>query len=201
MWECLHLILSYYWGSASTPGSLYHLREIISRHQVDKKGKTFNISDEFIHHCFKANLIANICNQLKINLHIQQILHENSKVWLEKISKQLLENSIMPTMSADPLYMMHRSFLYTAFLYLDFREAIRYEEGEHIIRLWKFWLPPFIGCKCNNYAVETVNLLANLKADFPKHISYLATHNRIVNVDGRAGHGKLIDQMVEHYNL
>ena len=102
----------------------------------------------------------------------------------------------VPYDSADPVKLMHHSFLYTEFLYMDLREAIRYEESAHIIRLWKLWLPLFLGCKCHNYATEAVNLLANLKADFPKNIAYLATHNRTVNRGGRAGCGKPIDQMV-----
>ncbi len=60
---------------------------------------------------------------------------------------------------------LHRSFLYTAFLYQDLRAAIRFEEGSHIIRHWKLWLPMFLGTKCHNYAYEAVNLIANLKAD------------------------------------
>ena len=58
-----------------------------------------------------------------------------------------------------------------------------------------------MGTKCHNYATEALNLVANLKADFPKHIAYIATHNRTVNISGKPGHGKPIDQMVEHYNL
>ena len=107
----------------------------------------------------------------------------------------------MPTESEDPIYSMHRSFLYTGFLYQDRREAVRYEEGSHIITQWKLWLPLFLGTKCYNYATEAVHLLANLKADYPQHIAYIITHNRTVNIDGRPGHGKPIDQMVEHYNL
>ena len=107
----------------------------------------------------------------------------------------------MPTESKDPNYSMHRSFLYTTFLYLDLRQAVRYEEGSHVIRQWRLWLPIFIGTKCHNYATEAVHLLANIKADFPKHIAYIATHNRTVNLSRRPGHGKPIDQMVEHYNL
>ena len=44
--------------------------------------------------------------------------------------------------------------------------------------------------------------IANLKADFRKHIMYLATHNRTINTEGRAQRRKPTDQnfMVEHYN-
>ena len=107
----------------------------------------------------------------------------------------------MPVESVDPIYSLHRSFLYIGFLYHDLREAIQYEEGIHIIRQWRMWLPIFLGTKCHNYAMEAVNLLANLKADFPYHIAHIATYNRTVNTDGRPGHGKPLDQMVEHYNL
>lgn len=33
-------------------------------------------------------------------------------------------------------------------------------------------------------------LLANLAADFPRHISYIVTHNRTVNTEGKPGRGK-----------
>lgn len=93
---------------------------------------------------------------------------------------------------------MHRAFL---LLYADLRHAIRHENGPHIVRHWKIWLPRFIGCGRKNYATESIHVLANLFANFPKHIAYIVTHNRTVNTRGKFGHGKPIDQMVEHYNL
>ena len=77
----------------------------------------------------------------------------------------------------------------------------RFEDGPQITRHYKLWLPTFIGTEKRNYAVECVNVIANLTADFPKHLSYIATHNRTINTRGKVGHGKPIDQMVEHYNL
>ena len=201
IWECLKIILSHYWGNVSTPGSLYHLREVVRRHQVDKKGKVFSISDEFIQNCFHAHLLANICHQFKISCPADPIPHESTREWLSSTAKSILQRNIMPVESMGPQYSMHRSFLYTAFLYHDLREEVHYEEGSHIIRHWRMWLPIFLGTKCHNYATEAVNLIANLKADFPKHISYIATHNRTVNTTGRPGRGKPIEQMVEHYNL
>ncbi len=199
LWECLRVLLSSYWGSASTPGSLYHLREVVRRHQVDHKGKNFSVADEFAIHCFKAHLLANLCRQFQIKAPSDAIPHDVTSSWLQRTAERLLKCSIMPTESEDPVYFHHRSFLYTGFLYQDLRAAIRFEEGCHIIRHWKMWLPMFLGKKCHNYAYEAVNLLSNLKADFPPHIAHIITHNRTVNVDGRAGHGKPIDQMVKHY--
>ncbi len=59
----------------------------------------------------------------------------------------------------------------------------------------------FVSKKCHNHDNEAVKLLANLKDDYPSHIAYIVTHNRTVNMDGHLGHGKPINQMVEHYNL
>ena len=59
----------------------------------------------------------------------------------------------------------------------------------------------FVGMSCKNYATEALNLLCNLAATFPRHIAYIVTHNRTVNTQGKDGHGKPIDQMLEHYNL
>ena len=101
----------------------------------------------------------------------------------------------------DPVYNLHRNFLYQAYLYIDLREAVRWENGSHIIRHRKLWLPQFLGTGRKNYAAECVHMLANLSADFPKHLSYIVTHNRTVNVEGIPGKGKPIDQMMEHYNL
>ena len=201
MWECVRIILSCYWGNASTPGSLYHLCEIVRRHKVDQKGKVFSIADEFIHNCFHAHLLANICQQLHITSPSDSIPHENTQEWLSSTAQLILQGSLMPATSMDPIYSMHRSLLYTSFLYHDLREAVRYEEGSHVIRQWRLWLPIFLGTKCHNYATEAVNLISNIKADFPKHIAHIATHNRTVNTSGKPGHGKPIDQMVEHYNL
>ena len=52
-----------------------------------------------------------------------------------------------------------------------------------------------------NYASEAANMIANLKADLPTHIAYIATHNRTVNMQGKAGKGKPTDQIIKHYNL
>ena len=63
------------------------------------------------------------------------------------------------------------------------------------------WIPRFVGTGKRNYAAEAVNMIANMMADFPKHVAYLATHNRTINTEGKPGHGKPVDQMMEHFNL
>lgn len=165
---------------------------------MDRNVKVFNVGDEFLVHTFKAHLLASISSKLKLKSLSEAIIqHEHSLTWLKATAEHLVNETIMISTENT----MQRSFLHTAFLYLDLRNAIRFEDGPHIVRHYKLWLPKFIGTGRRNYAVECVNMIGNLCADFPKHISYIATHNRTVNINGKLGHGKPIDQMVEHYNL
>ena len=88
-----------------------------------------------------------------------------------------------------------RWFMRGCFLYVDLRDAIRYEDGDQVIRLWKHWLVYFLGNKRKNYATEAMNLLCNLKCDFPSHVAYIVTHNRAVNMSGKEGRAKPLDQL------
>jgi len=170
---------------------------------VDQAGKVFNVADEFITHSFKAHLIAAICTHLGVSAPTDEVPHTCSQEWLERTAKGIVERAIMPMSDSvdDPVYSLHQSFLYSGFLYVDLRNAIRNEEGPHIIRLWKHWAVLFLAMNKKNYAKEAFNLPANIHASFPKHIAYIVTHNRTINMHGREGHGKPIDQMLEHYNL
>lgn len=161
----------------------------------------FNVADEFLVHAFKAHLSASVCTLLKVQSSSDVICHEVTEKWLRETAETLLTDTIMPAQASDPVYVFHRSLLHLGFLYSDLRNAIRWEDGPQIFRHWVFWLPCFLATGKKNYASEAVNLIAILKADFPKHIAYLATHNRTVNTEGKEGRGKPIDQMVEHYNL
>lgn len=177
------------------------MREYISRKLVTKAVKVFNVGDEFLIHAFRAHYMARICSILGISSPADNIAHTPSMKWLKDTAQAIVREAINPIKSIDPAYTKHRSFLHIAFLYVDLRRAIRWENGPHIVRHWKLWLPWFIGTGCKNYATEAVNLIAHLQADFPRHIAYIAMHNRTVNTMGKPGHGKPIDQLMEHYVL
>ena len=190
-----------FWGTPSQHGSLSNMREHVRRVQVDKGATVFNVGDEFLVHVFKAHLAARVCSILGLKDVTDPISHEHSLEWLRSTAERLVPDTLMTTASKDPTYATHRVFLHTAFLYVDLRDAVRFENGPQIVRLWKLWLPRFIGTGRKNYATEAVHLLANLFGDLPKHVAYIAMNNRTVNMEGKLGHGKPIDQMIEHYNL
>ena len=202
LWECLRVIYMSYWGRPNQIGSLCNLREVVRRVQVDKGVKVFSTGDEFLLHCFQSHLLANICKQLGVENPSDTIpMHSTTLEWLEQTSTSIVQNTFFRADSEDNQYSFRRSFLRAAYHYIDLRNAIKHENGDHIIRLWKFWLLYFLGSGCKNYATEAANLICNLQADFLKAIAFVARHNRTVIVDGCPGHGKPIDQMIEHYNL
>ena len=60
------------------------------------------------------------------------------------------------------------------------------------------------------YAIKKENSLSlslsaskNLKADWPKSVAFIHTHNRTVNVhmSGNSDVGKHVDQLIEYYNF
>ena len=201
LWECLKVIIDAFWGSVTTPGSICSLREYIHRVQLDKQAKSFSVADEFVLHALKAHLLAHILAYFGITATNAVIPHECSMQWLQQTATNLVDKTVVLTESTDKVLQFSRSFMHAAFLYYDLRQAIRFEDGKHIIRHWKLWLPYFLGTGRKNYSREAANLICNLQADFPKHIAYIATHNRTVNTTGKPGCGKPLDQMVEHYNL
>ena len=190
LWECLRVAFTILWGTPTLPGSLCNLRESSRCLQVDKSVKVFNVGDEFIVHAFKAHLTAAVMRELNINVKVtDHIQHQTTQQSLQQTAEKHSE---------DPVYLLHRTFLHLGYLYIDLREASKWESGPQIICHWKLWLPRFLATKCKNYASE---LLSNLTATFPKHIAYIITHNQTVNTTGKPGHGKPIDQLMEHYNL
>ena len=198
LWECLRVVYFIFWGTPSLIGSLCNLREIVRQVQVDKGVKVFNIGDEFLVHAFKSHLTAGIMTQLNIQTTADDIEHAKSAEWLKKTAETLV---LMPTTARDQIHQFHKCFLHMAFLYVDLREAIRWEDVPHITKHWKFWLTRFLGTGRKNYTSESVHLIANLTANFPHHIAYILTHNRTANTRGIPGRGKPLDQLIEHYNL
>ena len=201
LWECARVLLLAFWGKVNESGSLCNLRNRVNRNLVDKQGKTFSVTDEFICHAFEAHLTASICEELELESPEDDIPHESNQNWLKTLSKSIVKKRIMPSDTNDQIHALHKSFLHSAFMYVDLRKAICDDEGEQIIRHWKHWLVLFLGTNRKYYATEALNLLYNLASTFPRHIAYIVTHNRTVNTTGKIHYGKPLDQILEHYNL
>ena len=161
------MIFMMFWGTPSQPGSLCNVREYISHKQVDKEAKIFNVADKFLIHTFKSHLLARLCCLLKFTSPSSDINSEVTLEWLQNKTKMLVEKCLQPSESSDLTYCFYKSFMHTAFLYVNLRHAIRWQDGPHVLRHWKLWLSRFQGTGRKNYSAEFVELLANIYADFP----------------------------------
>ena len=157
LWECLKTIIETFWGSVTIPGSMCNLREKINRTQLDKTAKTFSIADEFVVHALKAHLLAAVYSMFGISTGGEAIEHVVSAEWLQHTAARAVDRTLILNEPTDDVHSFSRAFMHAAFLYYDLRQAIRFEEGEHIIRHWKYWLG-----SGKNYSCEAANLLCNI---------------------------------------
>ena len=112
-------------------------------------------------------------------MHKQKDSYNNWYLITGTWTKTSLSSSGLPVTSPDPTYTLHRTLLHLGFLYIDLRNV-----GKMGHTSLEVLAATLISTECK---------IAKLVADLPKHIAY--------NSDGKPGHGKPIDQLMEHYNL
>ena len=126
-------VVETFWGSVALSGSLCNLREKVNRTQLDKNAKTFSIADEFVVHALKAHLLAAVYSMFGISGGDETIVHDVSTDWLHNTASKAVDRTLILKDSVDDVHSFSRAFMHAAFLYYDLRQAIRFEEGEHII--------------------------------------------------------------------
>lgn len=55
----------------------------------------------------------------------EPVPHEKSLEWLSSTAKSIVEERVLPLGSQDPLYALHRSFLYIGFMYTDLYRIVK----------------------------------------------------------------------------
>ena len=191
------------------------------RKRVDRTAKDFNACDEFAHHMLQALIIAALLAFLK--LPNDTALEFNGDVPiledsgnhdpfistiedLEKVARAFVEAHFLnleqssPKSDKDEVLAAAQGLMGELFNYVEFRDAVRYEDPERIFRMWKILIPFFIGAGNKNYAAESIRLFINLKARWSQFDAYVAFHNSTVNISGVEGKGKAIDLLQEHIN-
>ena len=104
---------------------------------------------------FSAHLTSAACHYFGVTDPSADInIPENSDNWLEKVVDDIARSTLCelnpeyPSTAedSDEVYAYHRAVCNMGFLYDALRNAIRYEDGPKIIRLWRYWLIYFLGC-------------------------------------------------------
>ena len=106
-----------------------------------------------------------MCSLLDFASPSSDINHIATLEWLQQNAKDLVYQCLQPHQSGDPNLSLTQ-ILFTQ--YINFRYAIRWEDGPQVIRHWELWHPRFLGTGCKNYSVESVELLSNIHANFPQ---------------------------------
>ena len=90
----------------------------------------------------------------------------------ERKAEVLVESILFHQQASDPVSKGHSPFIHTAFLYTDVKTAIKWEDGQHIIRHEKWWLTMFLGTgkSIMHYAKEAVLLTSPNTFPISQHI-------------------------------
>lgn len=200
------------------------LMSACDRKGVDKSVKDFNACDELAQHTLQALLVSALINFLKlpdgVALDLSRdgatsaYVNDNSHHFAQFRTTQDVEavardfvtyHFRSPRLESkedtkDGVLVAARGLMGHLFDYVEFREAVRYEDSERIFRMWRILIPVFLGANKTNYAGECVRLFVNLLARWSKFDSYVAIQNSTVNVSGVEGKGKPNDLLQEHIN-
>ncbi|KAJ7017268.1 hypothetical protein C8F04DRAFT_979707 [Mycena alexandri] len=82
----------------------------------------------------------------------------------------------------------------------EMRHAVKHGHPERMERMLKYWAPMYYAGGGYNYANELMELLHNLKHDWPREISPILRGGMIMNNGGRATSFKETDIGVEQFN-
>lgn len=113
----------------------------------DKGVQVFNIGNEFLKNEFHSHLRAAIFKYFKISSTSATIKHSPTKHWLYETTDKIVSITIILPVSDNPVYYFHCLFIHRAFMYIDLREAIKWENGPQIVRHWKWWLSSFLATR------------------------------------------------------
>ena len=80
-----------------------------------------------------------------------------------------------------------RDVLTLGLLYMEFQDAIREGDGEHILRCWKYLLLIFKASHRTNYSVEAFTWLAQYNFIFSERMRQQLLWSRTINVRGQQG--------------
>ena len=134
------------------------------------------------------------------------ITHDWSLEWLETATESLVAHTHYPVNISVPLLFMHSIDPFSTWLSYTLTYVMQFT-GKMVQKLLDTvrcgYHAQFLGEGFNNYGDLAENFIANLSPDFSKHHSciHAATNNCTVKMQSKPGHGKPIDQLIEHYFL
>ena len=205
-------------------GTLYQLRNLISRRNVKKTPKgNVNASEDFLEVVVIGYILAAVMSYLGMSslddIPLESIVPHD--IWMEddtvrwtllhNIAKHIVEKYVdlstefkdpasQPDASTGTVLEYSREMLSLGLLLLEFKDAVREGDGDRDLLVWKYFMLLFKATGRKNYAIEALTLLSQYHLTLPPSLAEQLKWSRFVNVHGIAGHNISCDLHMEHLN-
>ena len=207
--------------SGTQRGTLYQLRNLINRRNVTKKPKSdVNAAEDFIEVVTISHVLTAVMTYLGMSSLTDVPSHSSvpQEIWMEDddCRKKILEDIAthiisehvdLATAFLEPdsdrcgtAYDYACEVLTLGLFIMDFKDAVREGDGDHILLLWKYMMLFFRATGRTNYATEAFTLLAQCNIILPPNLCEQVKWSRFVNVHGLPGHNISADLHMEHLN-
>ena len=207
--------------SGTEKGTLCQLRNLINRRNVSGKPKSdVNAAEDFVEVITIAHILTAVMSYLEMSelsdipsstIVSHDIWMEEDSVWrkvLLDISNHVVSEHVSlatafshcSAQGEGTTYDYASEVLTLGLFIMNFKDAVREGDGEHILVLWKYMMLLFKATQRKNYAIEAFTVLVQVHFILPPNLSEQIKWSRFINVHGLPGHNISADLQMEHLN-
>ena len=187
---------------------MYQLRNLINRRNVvaDPK-KDMNACEDFFELITNAHILAAAMQMFDINdltdpLSSELFPRERELSQNERLT--VLDSAVRSLISEfvdinfpkkqkkvpknhDHILEYAKETLTMGLVFLEFKDGVRYGDGDRVLRCWKFLFLFFRASGHTNYALEALTLLSHYYYLLPPRYAEQMKWNRFINTQGKCG--------------
>lgn len=214
IWKCL-----YKTSSGTNGGTLYQLRNLLTRRNVTAKIKSDPTAcEEFFILVLEAHILTIAMKKFglesfddtpSIDLFGEEftektpsdrmdVFNNAVKGIVTEFTNFFNTESLME--ERDHILAYANELLSFGMLYLEFVDSIREGDGHRILRCWRYLLLIFKATNKRKYAIQASTLLFQYHYIFSERLQNQLIWSRTVNVSGRPGRNIPMDFHMEHLN-
>jgi len=151
-------------NSAAEKGTLYQLKNLLHRNAVPlDPGNNMKAAEDFLQVVLQVHIAVaaeTVCTASDRELTLAEL----SKAIVEKFVKITLPSPSSPSTSTsnDKVFLYATEVLTLGLIWENFHDATREEDGERLVRIWKFFMLIFKAARRKNYSIEALNLQLQL---------------------------------------
>ena len=200
-------------------GTLCQLRNLINRRNVTKKPKkNVNAAEDFLEVVITGHILTAVMSCLGMSslddMPLSSVLSHDLWMQDDEVRRKILNDIALhvvnqhvdlaivfkdPSSKETPgtAYDYACEVLTLGLFIMNFKDAVREGDGEHVLLLWKFM---FKATGRKNYALEALTLLSQHYILLPPNLAEQLKWSRFINIHGCPGHNISCDLHMEHIN-